>query len=118
MAAGYRSGFERTLAASLKRRNAKFEYETLKLPYFIDHVYNPDFILPNGIIVEAKGKLTQQDRSKMIAVKKCHPNLDIRFVFMRGDNRLTAKSKITYMQWATKNGFPAADEEIPDEWLK
>lgn len=118
LAMGFRSGFERTLAASLQKRKIKFGYETLQLPYTIDHVYSPDFILPNGILIEAKGKLTPQDRSKMIAVKKHHPDLDIRFVFMRGENKLTAKSKTTYMMWAAKNGFPAADEEIPDEWLK
>lgn len=115
---GFRSGFERTLAASLQKRKMKFGYETLQLPYTINHVYSPDFVLPNGVLIEAKGKLTPQDRTKMIAVKKHHPDLDIRFVFMRGENKLTAKSKTTYMMWAAKNGFPAADEEIPDEWLK
>lgn len=118
IALGFRSGFERTLAASLQRRKTKFGYETVKLPYTVHHVYSPDFILDNGILIEAKGKLTAQDRSKMIAVKKQHPELDIRFVFMRGENKLNASSKTTYMQWAAKNGFPAADEEIPDEWLK
>jgi hypothetical protein len=114
---GFRSGFERTLAASMQRRKCKFEYETLKLSYTLNHVYSPDFILSNGIIIEAKGKLTPQDRTKMIAIKKQYPELDIRFVFMRGDNTLNASSKTTYMSWAQKNGFPAADGEIPDEWL-
>lgn len=117
IALGFRSGFERTLAASMQQRKCKFGYETLKLPYTLNHVYSPDFVLPNGIIIEAKGKLTPQDRTKMIAVKKHYPDLDIRFVFMRGDNTLNASSKTTYMSWAQKNGFPSADGEIPDEWL-
>ena len=114
---GFRSGFERTLAASLQKRKIKFGYETIKLAYTLNHIYSPDFILPNGVIIEAKGKLTPQDRTKMIAVKKQYPELDIRFVFMRGENTLNASSKTTYMSWAEKNGFPAADGEIPDKWL-
>jgi hypothetical protein len=114
----YRSGFERTLAVQLKRSGVGFEYETLALPYTIDHVYNPDFILSNGIIIEAKGLLDVPTRQKMLAVKKAHPELDIRFVFMSGQNKLNKRSRTTYLDWARKNGFPAADGKVPDEWLK
>lgn len=114
-----RSGFERTLAASLKKRRIKFDYEPTKLPFVIERNYIPDFYIPaTGIYIEAKGKLDADTKSKMIAVKKAHPHLDIRFVFMRGSNKLTKNSKKTYMDWAAQHGFPAADGEIPDEWLK
>jgi hypothetical protein len=105
------------LAAQLKAAKVRYQYESLKLNYTIDHVYTPDFVLDNGIIIEAKGKLDQETRSKMIAVKKAYPHLDIRMVFMRGSNTLSRGSKTTYMQWAQKNGFPAADGAIPKEWL-
>lgn len=113
-----RSGFERTLAASLKKRKVKFEYETLKLPYAQYHVYKPDFVLANGVIVEAKGHFRRGagEAAKMIAVRDQHPNLDIRFVFYDAHARISGQ-KQTYAQWATKNGFMWAHEEIPDEWL-
>jgi hypothetical protein len=112
-----RSGFERTIATSLDKRKIKYQYEPVKLDYVLERTYLPDFLLPNGIYIEAKGKLDQEARSKMLAVKKAHPHLDIRFVFMRGENKLSKNSKQTYMSWAEKNGFPAADGEIPDAWL-
>lgn len=96
-----------------------FEYEPVKLPFVIERTYCPDFYLPKqGIYIEAKGKLDADTKAKMIAVKKAHPELDIRIVFMRGENRLTKRSKTTYMDWAQKNGFVCADGEIPEEWLK
>lgn len=113
-----RSGFERTLAAQLKSKKVKFEYEPLVLNYTISHKYTPDFVIANGVIIEAKGKLDPQTRQKMLAVKAQHPELDIRFVFMRGENKLSKSSKQTYMDWAKKHGFPAADGTIPDEWIK
>lgn len=113
-----RSGFERTLVMQLKKAGVRFQYESDKLPYVIEHTYIPDFKLSNGIYIEAKGKLDQQTRAKMIAVKKAHPHLDIRFVFMRGENKLSKRSNTTYLSWAEKHGFPAADGVIPDEWLK
>lgn len=113
-----RSGFERTLAAQLKSKKVKFEYEPLVLDYTISHKYTPDFVIANGVIIEAKGKLDPQTRQKMLAVKAQHPELDIRFVFMRGENKLSKSSKQTYMDWAKKHGFPAADGTIPDEWTK
>jgi hypothetical protein len=112
----YKSGFERTLAAQMKRDRVSFEYETLKLNFTVEHTYSPDFILDNGIIIEAKGKLDAYTKQKMVAVKKQHPERDIRFVFMRGTNKLNKRSKLTYMDWAEKNGFPAADGAIPKEW--
>lgn len=96
----------------------QYQYEPHSLDYVLDRKYTPDFKLPNGIYIEAKGKLDQDTRSKMIAVKKAHPDLDIRFVFMRGENKLNKGSKTTYMDWAKKNGFEAADGKVPEEWLR
>lgn len=120
IAEGLRSGFERTLVSSLKTRKVDYQYEPTKLPYVLHHNYVPDFYLAKqNIYIEAKGKLTPEDRTKMLAVKKQYPDLDIRFVFMRGSNKLSSKPKSkTYMEWAESNGFLAADGEIPEEWLK
>lgn len=118
----YRSGLERKIALSLQARGISFSYESEKLDFRIERTakYLPDFILqgPNGkIYVEAKGYLTSADRSKMVRVKKSNPQADIRFVFGKSSNRLNKKSPTTYADWATKNGFPWAEKEIPDEWI-
>lgn len=114
----YKSGFERTLSVQLAQQSSvKWTYETLELPYILHGIYNPDFILANGIIIEAKGLLDRDSKRKMVAVKKQHPELDIRFVFMKADKKVPG-SKQTHGQWATKNGFPWADGTIPEEWLR
>lgn len=90
----------------------------MEIPFVLDRTYHPDFILGNGVIIEAKGVLDQETRTKMVAVKQQHPELDIRFVFMDASNKLTrAKKSLTYGKWADRNGFPWADGRIPDEWL-
>jgi len=51
----YRSRLEEKLARWFELNGYQFEYETLKLNYTLSAVYTPDFILPNGVILEAKG---------------------------------------------------------------
>jgi len=114
----FRSGFERTLYLQLQKAKVPFEYETTKLPFSLERYYLPDFVLGNGVVIEAKGILDRETRTKMVAVKKHHPHLDIRFIFMKSGNTLTkAKNSQTYAQWAERNGFQWADGRIPDEWL-
>jgi hypothetical protein len=112
----FKSGFERTLDAQLKASGVQFEYEPIKLPYVINHVYKPDFVLTNGIIIEAKGYFRRGETAKMLAVKKAHPHLDIRFVFQEPDKHISGQ-KTTHAQWATRYGFPWADGRIPVDWL-
>lgn len=114
---GYRSGFERTLANDLKMDKVLFTYESERIPYILHSTYSPDFVLPSGIIVEAKGVLSVEDKRKMVAVKQQHPHLDIRFVFMKADNKIP-RTKQTHGEWATKNGFIWADGTIPKEWYE
>ena len=101
----YRSRLEERLAKYLEKNDYSFEYETLKLTYTLDCSYRPDFILPNGVILEAKGWFKPEDRRKMLAVKKQHPELDIRLVFQSPRNTLSKGSNTTYAMWAEKNGF-------------
>ena len=113
----YRSGLEERIAKTLDKQNCPFLYECSKYGYVTESTYTPDFFLTNGIILEAKGFFKPSDRRKMIAVKKAHPELDIRFVFMR-DNTLTKTSKTTYTMWAEKHGFPSCIyPDIPKSWL-
>jgi hypothetical protein len=117
---GYRSGLEDNISKDLKERGVKFEYETFKIKYEVheNRTYTPDFILPNGIIIESKGRFTTTDRKKHLLVKKQHPELDIRFVFSNSNSKLYKGAKSTYADWCEKHGFMYADKRIPDEWTK
>jgi len=112
-----KSGFERSFVANMKSRGIEFSYETLKIPYTLEGVYNPDFIISGfNFIVETKGLLDRESKRKMLAVKRQHPELDIRFVFMSANKKIPG-SKQTHGEWASKNGFMYAEQEIPQEWV-
>ena len=113
----YRSGFESKLANQLQRSGVDFEYETLKIEYRKVSTYTPDFILPNGIIIEAKGVWTVEDRTKHLLVREQHPHLDIRMVFMNAANKIRKGSDTTYARWCDKKGIIYADKIIPKSWL-
>ena len=117
--AGYRSGLEETVADQLKKLGVRAEYETTKIKYRVeeDRTYTPDWLLPNGIIVETKGRFVAADRKKHLLIRKQHPELDIRFVFSNSKAKLSKASKTTYAAWCIRNGFLYADKEIPLEWL-
>ena len=51
--------------------------------------YTPDFVLPNGIILETKGQFISDDRRKHKLIKQQHPDLDIRFVFTNSKSKLS-----------------------------
>lgn len=89
-----------------------FEYETEKIAYVLAKHYIPDFIIraPNGkVYVETKGHLRREDKAKLIAIKRLHPEMDLRILFYA--------SKKDQQRWAEKNGFRYACGEIPSEWL-
>ena len=116
---GYRSGLEDDIAKDLEGRGVGFEYEKLKIRWnLVEYkTYTPDFKLPNGIIIESKGRFVAADRKKHIIIKEQHPFLDIRFVFSNSRAKLYKGAKSTYGDWCNKYGFIYADKRIPDEWL-
>lgn len=105
---GKRSFFEVDVHKALNKKYKNTEYETEKLPYTVEKVYIPDFIVydkfGNKIYIEAKGRFTSSDRTKMLKVKAQNPLLDIRLVFMQ-DNYLTKRKIKRYTEWATEHGF-------------
>lgn len=117
---GYRSGLEDKIAKQLEEAGIPYKYEQRKIEYRVEKTskYTPDFELPNGIIVETKGRFVVADRMKHLLVKEQHPDLDIRFVFSNSKVKLSKTSKTTYAQWADKHGFKWADKLIPKEWLE
>lgn len=117
----FRSGLEEHVADQLDQLGVAFEYETLVIKFTRPekmHRYTPDFILPNGIIIETKGRFLTKDRQKHLLVKKQHPDLDIRFVFSNPNQRISKTSKTTYAKWCNTNGFEYAKQTIPTTWLK
>jgi hypothetical protein len=79
----YKSNSEYEAAQQLHKQKIKFVYEQEKLAYEWreDKNYIPDFFLPNGVILEVKGRFMIEDRKKHLFIKAQHPDLDIRFVF-------------------------------------
>lgn len=117
---GFRSGLEEKVADALMSKGVKATYETTKIKYIVpakERTYTPDFVLPNGIIVETKGRFLTADRQKHLLVKEQHPDLDIRFIFSNAQQKINKYSKTTYAEWCEKNGFKYAEKNIPEEWL-
>lgn len=119
---GFRSGLEEKVSQQLASKSIASQYEDKAniVKYVVpstNHTYLPDFRLPNGIIVETKGRFVLADRKKHLLIQKQHPNLDIRFVFTSSKNKISKASKTTYADWCNKNGFKFADKLIPEIWI-
>ena len=114
----FRSRFEETIWEAAKRSRRKLVHEPYFIPYIMRGSYLPDFILPNGIVVEAKGYLDAAACKKMKAVKATNPDLDIRFVFQNANGKRNKRAKLKNWEWAEKHGFPWAEGTIPLEWWR
>jgi hypothetical protein len=117
---GFRSGLEERIAEQLDQLGVEYTYEKVKLKYIrpaSEHIYTPDFVLANGIIVETKGRFLLADRMKHLMVKKHNPDLDIRFVFSNSNARISKASKTTYAMWCRKHNYLFSDKVIPQEWI-
>lgn len=115
----FRSGLERQNARRLIAAGVPLRYEDEKIRYLKpakNATYTPDFILPNGIIVETKGRFLTADRQKHLLIKDQHPDLDIRFVFSNSNTKISKASKTTYAMWCESKGFLYADKFIPEDW--
>ena len=112
---GFRSGLEVQAADEIKRETGKpAVFETLHVPYVIPaslHKYTPDFLLPNGIIVETKGIFDKVDRAKHLLVRAAWPDLDIRIVFQNPHAKIYPKSPTEYCDWCDANGIKWAGVE-------
>lgn len=119
---GYRSGLEELNAKHLTANKVPFVFEKVKIKYIIpatERTYSLDFeLLDNGIMVETKGKFEATDRAKHLYIKLQHPDLDIRFVFQRPNEKISKGSATTYADWAEKHGFKWASKVIPLAWAR
>lgn len=117
---GFRSGLEEKIAAELTAKGVTFQFEKQTISYRKPEKkckYTPDFYLPNGIIVETKGRFATADRQKHILVRDQNPTLDIRFVFSNSRGRISKQSSTTYSMWCDRYGFKYADKSIPQAWI-
>jgi hypothetical protein len=117
---GYRSGFEHKVSEQLTERKIKFGYEDTVIEYTIPErksKYTVDFTLPNGILVETKGRWVAADRKKHMLIKKQQPELDIRLVFQSAKSKISKGSKTTYADYCDKHGIQWAEKQIPESWI-
>jgi hypothetical protein len=117
---GFRSGLEELINQQLTSQGISPQYESFKIEYLKParvSRYTPDWKLPNGIIIESKGRFVTADRQKHLLVKAQHPHFDIRFVFSNPNQRISKTSATTYAMWCVKNGFKFAKKLIPQEWI-
>lgn len=134
----FRSKFELGLAKQLKEglkdRKETYEYEKESYEYYTKvsngvcddcagtqvfqrHWYTPDFFLPNGIIIEAKGHFTASNRTTLKAVRDAHDSLDLRLVF-QANNRISRSSETRCSDWCERLNIKYAIKTIPEEWYK
>ena len=105
--------FERKILEQLQCSELPVKYEGERIPYVLAGHYIPDYTVstPLGkIYIEAKGHFRPEAKRKMVAVKRQHPELDIRIVFYRYSSK--------YEKWAIKYGFKYAWSNIPEDWLQ
>ena len=127
---GFRSGLEEQVGAELRAAGVDYTFEEKVIEYAVHKVckYTPDFVLPNGIILETKGRFTTDDRMKHRAIREQFPELDIRFIFTNPNARISKRSNTTYAMWCERYGFQFAKaatkaqlakgaSSIPAEWL-
>jgi len=120
---GYKSGFEAKIAEQIDSITvpAKSMYEITTIKYTVparDARYTVDWTLPNGILIESKGRWTREDRKKHLLVKEQHPELDIRIVFQSANTKISKGSKTTYGAFCDKHGIIWTEKNVPESWLK
>jgi hypothetical protein len=126
----FRSGLEEHTSDEIAARGLEVQFETLKVPYTIPaspHRYTPDFVLPNGIIIETKGLWDAADRAKHNLIRAQWPDLDIRLIFQNPDQKISPTSPTSYGDWCDKFGLRWAGvikkrgsgivQIIPPQWF-
>ena len=114
----FKSGLEEKVSDLLCELGVDYEYESVSFSYTIQHLYTPDFVLPNGIVLETKGYWRPEDRRKVRQVIEENPDIDLRMVFQAPYNKINKNSKTTYAMWCEKHDIPwTAYHDIPIDWL-
>jgi len=120
--AGMRSVGEVRCAADMDKRRLGYQYESIKLNYTINATYTPDFVttLPDGslLVIEYKGKMVSQTRTKIRAIIESNPRIHLCLVFERSNNKLSPrKNSMKYWEWANRYHIPNNERVAKDEWF-
>lgn len=114
-ALGFRSGLEDLNSLHLQKHGVPVIYEEHHLSYVkAPSKYTPDYILPNGIVIETKGHFISADRAKHILIKKQYPDLDLRFVFANPNNFLVGQKVTEFRKWLKKNHGLTVPMKVPE----
>lgn len=130
---GFRSGWEEQIARNLTEKGVGWEYEPEVLYYNKKILrgkclrcgakevvkvgqYRYDFRLDNGTLIEAKGRLTSADRTKLLAVRASNRDRLLVILF-KTDNKLGKNTTKRYSEWAGEHGWDYAVGAIPRRWL-
>jgi hypothetical protein len=97
-------------AAALNSNSVPFKYEDDQFTYQYDpQKYTVDFTIKKAdrskTYFEYKGKLDGATRKKLRAIKKSNPDVDLRLVFEKPNNKLYRGAKMRYWEWAERHGF-------------
>ena len=112
----YRSDLEGLVADQLEKQRVKYIFEPHKIEYGVPKRYTPDFLLPNGILIEVKGWFKSEDQRKHRLIKQQHPELDIRFVFQKLKTKVQG-GRFTCQEWCEKYDFLYAESIVPNSWI-
>lgn len=116
----YKSGLELWFATLAKKEGMVAEYEAESFAYVRPSHYNPDWKIAPNVFIETKGYFPRAQRANLLAFKEQYPKVRILLLFGNAQNKLSAKAKTTYAQWADKHGFEWADVKsgLPFRWWK
>ena len=118
----FRSKFEKTISAALKKACITYTYEQDVLAYTVPMKtckYTPDFKgAKSGIFLEVKGIFDLADRQKHLLIREQYPHLDIRLVFQNANAKIYKRSKTTYAMWCDKHNIKWCHKVLPASWIK
>lgn len=123
---GYDSNWEYELHSGILD---DWSFHTDKVPYTIDHKYEPDFVKEidgKKILLEAKGRFWDfAEYSKYVWISKVLPD-DVELVFLFANpsapmpqaTRRKDGTKRSHGEWASSKGFRwYSEDSIPDSWI-
>ena len=123
---GYDSNWEYELHTGIFNQ---WTFHTEKIPYTVEHTYQPDFIKQIGdktILLEAKGRFWDHNEyNKYVWIAKALPE-DTELVFLFADpeapmpqaTRRKDGTKRSHCEWASSKGFRwFSEDSIPDDWI-
>ena len=119
---GYDSKWEYLLHQGVLK---SWDHHTDKIPYVVQHNYEPDFI-KDKVLIEAKGRFWDHaEYSKYIWIRKSLPDtMELVFLFqkpyspMPGAKKRKDGTKRTHAEWAEANNFKWYSEETLPEGFK